>query len=236
MVLTPPVRRVSWATATRIIATRYPPIDLFERISLDPAVRDALIEAEMMTNPRLRDEIGEIRLVPPEDRVTGPGAGYVMAAFTHVNPAGSRFSDGSYGVYYAARDLATAVAETAYHFGRFARDSDDGPRYEDMRVLVCRIDRSFHDASRLPEPERSLVLDPDDYSAGRRLAGALRDAGSNGIVYPSVRRPGGHCVAAFRPKAVGLPVQAKHLKYHWDGHAVRRYFDYAEDRWCDTGL
>jgi hypothetical protein len=203
----PPHRRVRWQSATRIIAARFPPIDLFERVSPDPSVRDALIEAEQKVNPRLRDEIGEIRLVPPEDRVSGPGAGYVMASFTHLNPKGSRFSDGAYGVYYAAREIGTAIRETAFHFARFAADSEDGPRYEDMRVLAGRIDRS------------------------RPFAAALRDQGSNGHAYPSVRNPGGQCVAAFRPNAVGLPVQTNHLNYHWDGTRVVRYFDYAAEEW-----
>ena len=51
------------------------------------------------------------------------------------------------------------------------------------------------------------------------------------MVYPSVRRAGGQCVGAFRPKAVGLPIQGRHLQYHWDGSRISRYFDYAEDRW-----
>ncbi len=55
----------------------------------------------MLVNPRLRNEAGAIHLVPPEERVTGPGATWVMAPFTHFNPNGSRFSDGTYGVYYA---------------------------------------------------------------------------------------------------------------------------------------
>ncbi len=234
MVLTPPVRRIRWTAATRIIASRYPPIDLYERVSSDPAVWEALIAAEMLTNPRLRDEVGEIRLVPAEERVSGPGATYVMAAFTHLNPKGSRFSDGTYGVYYAAEGLATAIAETAHHFGRFAADSGDGPRYEDMRVLVGRIDAGLHDLEGLDREQRAPLLDPDSYAASQPFAAELRAAGSNGLHYPSVRRRGGRCIAAFRPKAVGLPVQTKHLQYHWDGAAVRRYFDYQSDRWMDV--
>ena len=145
MVLTPPLKRVDWPAATRIIASRYPPIDLYERVSPDPAVWDALVAAEMLTNPRLRDEVGDIRLVPVEERVAGPGASYVMAPFTHLNPKGGRFSDATHGAYYAASDLPTAVAETSYHFARFAADAADGPRYEDMRVIVGRIDAELHD-------------------------------------------------------------------------------------------
>ena len=74
-------RRQAW----RIIATRYPPIDLFERVSPNPAVWDALIELEQLVNPRLRDAVGEIGLVSPERRVSGPNASWVMAPFTHLN-------------------------------------------------------------------------------------------------------------------------------------------------------
>ena len=233
MVLTPPLKRVNWSTATRLIASKYPPIDLYERVSSDPAVWDALIAAEMLTNPRVRDQLGNIHLVPVEERVSGPGASYVMAPFTHLNPKGGRFSDAIHGAYYAAQDLPTAVAETGYHFSRFAADSADGPRYEEMRVIVGHIGAELHDVERLDVADRRRVLDPIDYTPGQALALALRDIGSAGVHYPSVRRAGGKCVALFRPSAVGIPVQTRHLKYHWDGTAVRRYFDYQRDRWID---
>lgn len=231
MVVIPPVRRIVWPAATRIIATRYPPIDLYERVSPDPAIWEALIAAEMLVNPRIRDEVGEIRLVPVAERVSGPGASYVMAAFTHLNPRGSRFSDGAYGVYYAAADFATAIAETAWHFGRYAAESRDGPRYEPMRELVGRIDAELHDLGGLTAAERAPLLDPDSYGVSQAFAAELRAAGSHGLHFPSVRRRGGRCVAAFRPGAVGLPVQGRHLTYHWDGTTVRRYFDHQTEAW-----
>ncbi len=227
----PGLVRVRWAHATRIIASRYPPIALFERVDTDPGVWEALIAAEMLTNPRLRDELGEIALVPPKERVAGPGASYVMASFTHLNPKGSRFSDGSYGVYYAADDFPTARAETIYHFELFARDSGDGIRDIDMRVVVGRIDERFHDIESLAEPDRSAVLQPDDYTASQALGRRLREAGSNGVVYPSVRHAGGRCLGAFRPKAVEPPVQQRHIRYHYDGKRVSAWFDYATNAW-----
>jgi hypothetical protein len=226
----PPVRRVRWHEAHRILPSRYPPIQLFERLSDDPAEWETLAEIESLTNPRLRDEIGEIRLVPPAERVSGPGASWVMASFTHVNPQGSRFSDGSFGVYYAARELPTAVAETAYHMGRFYAATADPPHAEAMRVLVGRLNAGFHDL-RGDLARWARVLDPHDYTPSRILGSRLRQAGSNGIVYPSVRRAGGQCVGAFRPKAVGLPIQTRHLQYAWDGRRISRYFDYTLNRW-----
>lgn len=225
--------RVTWPSAWRIIASRYPPIDLFERVSGDPAVWEALIALEAITNPRLRDEAGQIALVPAEERVAGPGASYVMASFTHLNPKGSRFSSGSYGVYYAAAGLGTAIAETIHHFEAFARDSGDPPRAEAMRVLVGAVDADFKDADALDPVYRAAILDPDDYSAARVYGAERRAAGANGIVYPSVRDPGGRCLAAFRPRAVGLPRQERHLQYRWNGERVDRWFDYAEDHWVE---
>lgn len=224
-------RRVQWPKAWRIIATRYPPINLFERLSDDPAVWDALIEVEQLTNPRLRDEAGEIRLVPADKRVTGRNASWVMAPFTHINRRGSRFSDGTFGVYYAAAQLETAIKETAHHFARFAADSNDAARREDMRVLVGAIDRRFDDVAQLDDAVRLKILDKLSYAASQPYAVARRAAESDGLVYPSVRHDGGQCIAAFWPNTVGIPVQERHLQYEWDGKSVCRYFDYSTDRW-----
>src|SRR6185369_17082191 len=97
--------------AFRIIRSRFPPIDLFEDIA-DPADWDALARGEMKTNPRVELAVGRLDLVAPEHRVGGPGASWVMAPFTHCSTdRPSRFSDGTYGVYYAASTFETAIAE-----------------------------------------------------------------------------------------------------------------------------
>jgi hypothetical protein len=227
----PPLTRVAWLAATRVIASRFPPIDLYERVSPDKAVWDALMAAEMLVNPRLRDEIGAIHLVAPEDRVTGPGATYVMAPFTHINPRGSRFSDGSYGVYYAADRLATAIAESAFHFAKFAADAHDPPRRETMRVLVGAVNTRLHAIAKLPPEFRASILDANSYARSQPYAAELRAAHSNGFHYPSVRDPTGWCIAAFRPKAVSIPQQTKHLLFEWNGTRVSRYFDYGDELW-----
>ena len=60
--------------------------------------------------------------------------------FTHLNPKGSRFADGSFDVYYAADQIETTIAETAHRFTGFARDAGDPPRREDVPVLVGGIE------------------------------------------------------------------------------------------------
>ena len=221
--MTIPVARLRWSPCWRIIPSRFPPIHLFERVT-EPADLQAILELESLTNPRLRDEVGEIRLVPPEDRVSGPGASIVMAAFTHPNPAGSRFSDGSFGVFYAANDFDTAIAESKYHRERFMWATAQ-PRMElDMRVYVVDLDGDLHDL-RGRKPDFPLVYDEDNYAGGQHLALTLRKDGSNGIAYDSLRRHGGQCVAVFRPPLLSNGRQERHLCYLWDGRRIATVYE-----------
>jgi hypothetical protein len=81
-----PLTPVAWLPCWRIIPSRFPPINLFERVA-DPADLEAIIALESLTNDRLREEVGALQLVPQQDRISGRGPGYIMAAFTHLNPA-----------------------------------------------------------------------------------------------------------------------------------------------------
>ena len=80
----------------RIIPSQFPPINIFEKI-VDPEQLEAAWYLESLTNDRLREQAGDLNLVPDEDRVSGRGSSIVMAAFTHIGRE-SRFSDGSFGV------------------------------------------------------------------------------------------------------------------------------------------
>jgi hypothetical protein len=214
----PERRRIRWRTSYRIIPSRFPPIDLFERVT-DAADLDAVIELESLTNERLRDEAGEIRLVPPSERVVGPGAGYIMAAFTHPHPAGSRFGGARTGAYYAARAMATAVAESSFHRAAFMRATRQPAMHLDMRVLEAELDARLHDVRGMRERLRE-IYDPGDYGASQAFARRLRDAGSDGIAYDSVRHDGGQCVAVFRPRRVRNCRATLHVTYVWDGQAI----------------
>lgn len=213
-----PVRRVNWRTAVRIIPSRFPPIDLFERVA-KPADLDAVHAIESAFNPRLRDAAGDLSLVPRDERIVGPGAGYIMAAFTHVSPDGSRFSNGTYGVFYAAQREATAIAETRYHRERFMRATKEPRRELDMRVLTVTVKAPLHDLRGM----RAILPDVyrlDDYTASQLLGGALRAGGSTGVAYDSVRHDGGKCVGVFRPRALSQCKERKHLRYLWDGERI----------------
>jgi hypothetical protein len=224
--LVPERRRIRWRPCYRMIASRFPPIDLFERVASADDL-DAVIELESLTNDRLRDEAGEIRLVPPAERVVGPGAGYVMAAFTHVSPAGGRYSDSRHGAYYAARELATSMAETSHHRESFMRATRQPPMHLDMRVLEAELDARLHDVRGLQQRMPELYAD-SDYSASQSFARQVREAGGDGIVYDSVRRRGGQCVAVFRPRRVRSCRATLHLTFVWDGERIAGVYEKRE--------
>jgi hypothetical protein len=213
-----PVRRVLWRNAARIIPSVFPPIDLFERVAKADDL-DAVHAIESAFNPRLQAAAGELSLVPSDERVVGPGAGYIMAAFTHLSSDGSRFSDGSYGVFYAARREATAIAETRYHRARFMRATKQSSCELDMRVLAVTVKGPLHDLRGM-RTAFADVFDLDDYAASQRLAGGLRAGGSSGVAYDSVRHDGGECVGVFRPSALSECREQKHLRYVWDGAQI----------------
>lgn len=225
----PPLTRVRSNRTVRIIPTLYPPLDLFEALA-PPEDWDALVELESLTNDRLRDEAGEISLVPPEERVSGPGATVIMAAFTHRGA--SRFSDGTYGVYYAGLDLRTAIYESAHSRARFYADSAEPATNFDMRAYFGTVDGALHDVRH----GYARVHDPESHEASRNLGRKLRDAQSYGIIYRSTRHCTGECIAIFRPsilknKRASHTWQGPIFTYHWDGARVTKYFDHERETW-----
>ncbi len=213
-----PVHPVIWFPCWRIIPSRFPPIDLFERVA-DPADLGAIYELESLTNDRLREEVGEIQLVHPHDRISGRGTSSIMAAFTHLNAAGSRFSAGTYGVFYASDTLVTAITETRYHREQFMRATSEPPMELDMRVLLADLNQQLHDIRGM-QSVLSDIYARDDYSASQALGERLRAENSWGIAYDSVRHSGGECAAVVRPPALSTCRQERHFCYVWDGKRI----------------
>jgi len=215
---------VEWKSCWRLVSSRFPPVGLFDRVA-DPSDLEAIFFIEALTNDRLRDQEGEIALVSETERISGPGTTPIMAAFTHLNPAGSRFTDGSYGVYYAAKDIDTAVEETKYHKTRFLSATNEAPIEIDMRSYASDISEYFHDIRGLQvELPDIYSSSPDQYGYPQALSKELRNAGSNGIVYDSVRHKGGECAAIFRPKVLSPVKQGTHYCYVWNGSEITNVY------------
>lgn len=200
------------AIVYRVILARYPQISLFERVS-NPQDWDVLYLVESLTNPRLRDEVGDIRLVAPEDRVYGDGASWIMAAFTHppVDGRGGRFNR-DFGIYYCAADEAVATAEVAFHRAQFLRDSGITDTTQELRVIRAQLGpATLHDVRHL---DGHAISDPDDYAAAQRMGYALRRARSYGLRYHSVRAQG-DCYGVIRAQALSDAVHWRYLRCHY---------------------
>ena len=209
----------------RIVSSRFPPVSLFDRIS-EPGDLEAIFAIEAITNDRLRQEVGDISLVPVEDRVVGPGATAIMAPFTHLNPEGGRFTDSTYGAFYAGLSIDTAIAETKYHREVFLSATELGrPIDVDMRVYIASLSGKLHDLRQGAPP---ALYRPDDYGPPQAFGRRLRSQGSDGIIFNSVRDPGGTCVAVFRPRLLSNCRQERHLTYQWDGKRIANIFEKRE--------
>lgn len=214
---TPATIELDWLHQYRIIPSEYPPINFFERL-VDADLMEELYYIESLTNDRLRDEAGDIALVPREDRVTGPGSSPVMAAFTHASPdCPSRFSAGSYGIYYAAKTLETAIEETKHSRARFLAYTQEDAGEVTMRVYIGEVVKPMHD---IRGDGYEQLHNPDDWSPSQAFGQEMKAINSWGIVYRSVRAPGGECIAVLRPPAVSIPKQGAHLSYVWDGERI----------------
>ncbi len=200
-------------TVYRVILSRYPQIHLFERVS-NPQDWDVLYAVESLTNPRLRDQIGDIRLVPTEDRVYGDGASWIMAAFTHppVDGRGGRFNR-DFGIYYCAADEAVAIAESSFHRARFLRESRIDKTTQEVRVIRAQLGQTnLHDVRHLAG---HAIYHPDDYGEAQQLGDALRKVKSFGVHYQSVRAKG-ECYGVMRARALSDAVHWHCLRYHYE--------------------
>lgn len=108
---------------------------MFDRISSSDDLQ-VVYAIESTSNPRWRDDAGELRLVPQNERQFWSGTTPLMARFTHLNPDGSRFSDGNYGAYYAAKSIDPALTETRYHRERFLQRTQEPATDIDMRCYA----------------------------------------------------------------------------------------------------
>ena len=136
----------------------------------------------------------------------------IHKTFTLSRQGGNgRFSDKKQGAWYCSGDHNTAIDEVAYQHMRkmdFRKGKKPGTYngvYTDepvYRELFADITGNFYHTE-LPRDKDVLGKNPDTaYSKGQKLAHEIVKKGGQGIVYPSVRRSGGVCLAVFDPEAI----------------------------------
>ena len=164
----------------------------------------------------MRGEYGLLPGIGVDELVFGvPNFRIINAAFTYARPEGSRFNDGDRGAWYCAFDAPTALAEIVFHktveyqeIKRF----DDSVTYQ---ALLADFGAAFHDVR--GDAAYQACLDPASYIASQQLANTLLDAGAMGVIFPSVRQPGGTNLACFRPALVGNVRKTHAYRLTWAG-------------------
>ena len=202
--MTPSTIFIDQRDTHRLIPAQYADggVSVLARLTDDPKTLQDIFELDNATNDRL---LAESRLLPGIDQrelVFGiPSYRIINATFCHPAPAGSRFNSSDRGAWYAGFELQTSQAEIVYHRQLWLRETaweeEDSADYLDY-LADFRAD--FHDLR--ATTEFAECLSPTSYAASQALADQLLELGSAGIVYPSVRRARGTCLACFRPVLV----------------------------------
>lgn len=212
----PPVSLVRRYDTRRLIPVKYSGASVLARIADDDAHLAEIFDLDHASNERLLAENERVPGIGLHELVFGvPYYRIVNAAFTHAHPLGSRFNGPERGAWYTAFEFKTAQAEVAFH--KSVQLAEIG-RFEDEVTFdeyLSDFSGEFHDL-RGKEIFRDC-LDPDSYRRSQMLAERLLETGSLGVVYPSVRRQGGTCLACFRPALVGNVRKGATYHFEWRG-------------------
>lgn len=214
----PPVTLVRQFDTHRLIPSKHlrRGDSVLAELADDEAQLQAVFALDAATNDRLLVDRQRLLGIGIDELVAGvPHAAIVNAAFCHAHPLGARFNGPERGAWYAAFDVATSQAEVGFHksvqlaeIGRF----EDSVTYDDY---LADFTASLHDLRRAPS--FGDYLRPSSYVASQALAARLLAAGALGLVYPSVRRARGTCLACFRPALVANVRRGKVYRFTWDG-------------------
>lgn len=214
----PPVESIDQRGTHRLVPSRFSPRgeSVLTRIADDDGHLAAIFELDAATNDRLLAEGGLLPGIGPDELVAAvPLASVINAAFCHAHPLGSRFAGPDRGAWYAGFELETAHAEVAFHKAVELAEigsPDESITYDDYQA---DFGGAFHDLR--GARGFAACLAPGSYVASQALAATLLDAGSPGVVYPSVRRDGGTCLACFRPALVTHVRRAGTWRFTWTG-------------------
>jgi hypothetical protein len=212
----PPITALSQNDTHRLIPSRHLPAgdSVLTRVADDDEHLRAIFELDGATNERLLAERAPGRGIGPDELLAAvPFAAVVNAAFAHPHPLGARFNGPDRGAWYAAYELATAQAEVGFHKTVQLAEigmPDESVTFDDY---LADFSADFHDL-RGAHGFRACLA-PASYRASQALAADLLENGALGIVYPSVRRQGGTCLACFRPALVGRVRRMKRWRFTW---------------------
>lgn len=134
----------------------------------------------------------------------------------------SRFSDGSFGVWYASQTAETTVYETAYHWFTGLL-SDAGFQNEQVRMERKLYQVACNAALLDFRPVASAhadLLHKNDYGYAQLVGARLHREGHPGCVTASVRHAGGYNYVVFNSAVLSNPRQNCQLTYRLEGEHI----------------
>jgi RES domain len=191
--------------------------DLFDDLSSDP------------TEWALAQHV-EVEVKPPPYRSTSPvihrpfedAEWFTAIGWPFKRSQASRFSDGSFGVWYGCDTIETSVFETAYHWfsgflsdAGFEKETVIGERK--LYEVVC--DAALVDLRPLISTQQSL-LHKSDYTAAQSVGARLHREGHPGLVTASARYAPGQNYVVLNPNVLSNPKQLYPLTYRLDGRCI----------------
>jgi hypothetical protein len=219
-----PTASIRWPRASRLVPARYRVEECFERIQ-DPA-GGAPAELLARLSGLTAAATGDLDTLDPAHILFGAGAGWINGAF--ITPRPGRFSTFRRGAFSLAGDLETSLAEVRHHLQEnFRREGVTEALRLDYRALVAHVEGVFPDirAKLKVRAPWSAIYAPDAWAAAQALGDRLREAGHPGVIYASLRHPGGACAAIFNPNAIRACRHDTYLTFCWNGRAVFQIFE-----------
>ena len=196
-----------------LIPSRFPPVDLYDR--LGPASA-GFAKLEERTNPRLASKrllieqgVGEIDNSPRLQN-------WNHAPFTYTNPEGSWFFDQTVPCLEMSLDRQTALAVSVRRREQFLARTREAPINLDMRMLVRSVRGRAIDA-------RSLGIEIDRtqrLAAGHEILKRREREPFDAILFASPERPSGGRIAVLSGLALDRAVQSDHFCYCWNGKRI----------------
>lgn len=184
--------------------------NVFHRLADDDDDTAAAINAEMRTRSR--------KTQPLINRPFEPWYGVVGFPFDHRNWGQSRYTDGSFGVWYGSQSAETTVAETTSHFahelaGR-GLDQHDRAIIRERRVMTAHVDALLFDLRGKQTDFPGLVA-TDSYEFTQQVGRVIHAGHHPGLMAPSARRTDGVNIDVFHPNYLSHPKDFCYLTYRY---------------------
>ena len=218
------IKREAFARTVRLVSTARLRESVLRCLVDNEAELDALYEIEGATSTRLVAQDRGFESVSSKEFVYGVShAKFINAAFAYAKPRElNRFNGPSRGAWYAALETETCLREVVFHMTEFLAMAGDFNAVVDYVEMFASLAGEYVDLRDPPgSGHQCLHLDPKvAYPIGNALADAARAQGHNGIIYPSVRHPGGTCIVALWPHAIQSVAPGAVIRVSWIGARV----------------